>query len=214
MLTLMYILFAVIGCGYIVVSGLLGHLFEFGDGGNGDGHAVDATHAEAASPYGLDGTGHGTASAESVGGVEFHFPFFSPLALSTLFAAVGAYGLIARYGLHVEDETSLLIAVPAALVTAYAITYVGWKLVVGARATGVIRLAQLAGAPAEVTTPIPAGGLGEAVAMVGGQRYTAAAREVEGREVRRGAPVTVVSMTGSTLVVRADRKPEGSFTHG
>ena len=33
MLTLVYLALAVVGCGYIVVSGFLGHLFEFGDSG-------------------------------------------------------------------------------------------------------------------------------------------------------------------------------------
>lgn len=215
MLTLVYLLFAVAGCGYIIVSAFLGHLFEGADGGahahvghddgggahgHGGGDKAGGGHAET---YGLDGGGHGTASAAGAGMGEFHFPFFSPLALATLFASLGAYGIIAKHGLGVGDGASLALAVPAAMATAYGVTYLGWRMVQGARASSVIRLAELSGSLAEVTTPIPAGGLGEAVAVVGNQRFSAPAREETGRAVPRGAPVVVVGMVGPTLVVRA-----------
>ncbi|HVT59145.1 MAG TPA: NfeD family protein [Thermoanaerobaculia bacterium] len=225
MLTLAYMAFAALGCLYVVVAAFLGHVSDFGtahsaghgghaDGvghgghwgfgghGAGKGVAADGGHV-AADAYGVGGTGHGAVSAGAPGVPAFHFPFFSPLALATLVAALGAYGLIAKIGLKVGDEASLAIALPAALATAYGIAYLGWRLVSGSRGSSMIRVAELAGAPAEVTTPIPAGGMGEAVAMVGGQRYAAPAREAGGGELPRGAAVTVVSMVGSTLVVRA-----------
>jgi membrane protein implicated in regulation of membrane protease activity len=200
-LTLMYIALAVVGCGYVLISAFLGHLgVEESGSGHGGGH-VHVDHA-AGEQYGLDGRGHGSTSAGH-GGEAFHFPFFSPLAVSTLLAAVGGYGLITLHGFRLGDGTSLLVAVPAAVATAYGITYAGWRLASGSTGSEVIRLAQLAGSHAEVTVPIPAGGVGEAVAMVGGQRYAAPAREAGGREVPRGTPVTVVEMVGPTLVVTA-----------
>ena len=72
---------------------------------------------------------------------------------------------------------------------------------------------QLAGSAAEVTAPIPAGGVGEAVAMVAGQRYAASAREADGRAVPRGTAVTVVGMVGPTFLVRADPGGLGSPDH-
>lgn len=213
MLTLAYIVLAVLGCGYIVVSAFMGHLFEFTDSSHGaDGghagthvgsHAQSSTESYGVGATGTGGVGHGTATAQGVGGPVFHFPFFSPLALATLFAAIGAYGLIALHGLKVGEGPSLLIAAAAAFATAYAITYLAFKMVSGSRASSMIRLGDLPGKLAEVTTPIPEGGLGEAVAMVGGQRYSATAREERGLPVPRGAAVTVVSVVGSTLVVRA-----------
>jgi membrane protein implicated in regulation of membrane protease activity len=201
-LTLTYIAFAVLGCGYVAVSALLGHLGDTGDGDAHGGHHEGVhTHTEVEN-YGVGGGGHGTAEA-GVGTAVFHFPFFSPLAVATLLASIGGYGLIALYGLKVGDAASLLIAVPAAVATAYGVTYAGWRLASGSRASSVIRLAQLRGAQGEVTVPIPAGGIGEALVMVGGQRYTAPAREPEGHEVPRGAAVTVVGMAGSTLLVKA-----------
>lgn len=210
MLTLAYIVLAVLGCGYIVVSAFLGHLFEFSDSGQGADGAGGGTHVQSSTEsYGLgthgsaDGAGHGTATAQGVGGPEFHFPFFSPLALATLFAAIGSYGLIGLHGLKIGEGPSLLLAVAAAFATAYAITYLAFKMVTGSRASSMIRLGDLPGKLAEVTTPIPEGGLGEAVAMVGGQRFSASAREERGLPVPRGAAVTVVNVVGSTLVVRA-----------
>lgn len=199
MLTLTYIAFAVLGGAYVAVSALLGHLGDSGDGDAHGGHH-EGTHT-AVENYGVGGGGHGTAEA-GVGASVFHFPFFSPLAVATLLASIGGYGLIALHGLKVGDAVSLLIAIPAAVATAYGVTYAGWRLASGSRASSVIRLAQLQGAQGEVTVPIPAGGVGEALVMVSGQRYTSQAREAEGREVPRGAAVTVVGMAGSTLLVK------------
>jgi membrane protein implicated in regulation of membrane protease activity len=131
----------------------------------------------------------------------FHFPFFSPLALATLFAAVGAYGLIALQGFGTGEGASLAIAVPAAFVTAYLVTYVGWRIISSSRGSSAIRLSALEGARAEVITPIPAGGIGEVAAIVQGQRFSGPAREQDGKEVPRGAHVTVKGMVGTTLVV-------------
>lgn len=169
-----------------------------GDGG-GNGHAADVhtSHME----YGVGGEGHGSASAGEHGPAVFHFPFFSPLALATLFAAVGAYGLIALQGFGTGEGASLAIAVPAAFVTAYLVTYVGWRIISSSRGSSAIRLSALEGARAEVITPIPAGGIGEVAAIVQGQRFSGPAREQDGKEVPRGAHVTVKGMVGTTLVV-------------
>ena len=90
MLTLAYVALCVIGCGYILVSVLMGHGADTMEAG----HGGDVAHT------------------------EFHFPLFSPLALATLFASMGAWGLIARYGIGLSDGRSLALAIPAALVTA------------------------------------------------------------------------------------------------
>ena len=130
MLTLTYLAFAVVGCGYIAVSALLGHLGE----AFGGEHGAADHGGDAGASYGVTAEGHGEASATHVGASTFHFPFFSPLALATLFAALGAYGLIAKHGFQASDGTSLVVALPLAAATAYAVTYVGWRIVTGSRA--------------------------------------------------------------------------------
>ena len=197
MMTLVYVAFAVLGAAYVLVSMFLGH--AHGDASADGGGADGAGHPDVA--YG-DG-GHGTASAEGHA-PSVQVPVFSPLALATLFGSVGAYGLMALRGLGTSDTTSLFIAVPAGLVTAYLVTYVSWRLVRSASGSSQVRPAQLVGARAEVLTPIPAGGIGEVAAMVEGQRFNAPAREVGGRAVVRGQVVRVTEMVGGTLLVSID----------
>ncbi len=186
---------------------LLGHI-HIGDGGHADaaggdlaghdagGHDIGGEH------YGMGGEGHGAASAVSNAPAAFHFPFFSPLAIATIIGSTGAYGLISKFGWRASDTASLLFALPAALATAYVVTYIGWRLVMSSRGSSEIRLAELVGARAEVITPIPPGGVGEVAAMVSAQRYNGPAREAEGREVARGTIVTVEALVGTTLLVR------------
>lgn len=189
---------------------LLGH--GHSDGGHaGDGglagHDTHAdAHADSHTQYGVKGEGHGSASAGAQSAPTFHFPFFSPLALATLFGAIGAFGLIVQQGFGASDGTSLTMALPAACLTAYLVTYAGWRLVSGSRGSSQIRTADLEGAYGEVITPIPAGGVGEVAAMVDGQRFSGPAREVDGKEVPRGAHVRVKTLVGATLLVE---KKEG-----
>jgi membrane protein implicated in regulation of membrane protease activity len=198
-LTVAYIALAALGCGYVLLSGFLGHVGDAGGGGHvagGDAH----------SHYGVDGSGHGAVHAGEPGAAAFHFPLFSPLALATFIGALGAFGLIARLGVGLGDWQSLVVAVPAAALTAYLASYAGWRIFAGASASSAIRMEDIPGARGEVLTPIPAGGMGEVAVLVDGQRFTSAAREVEGREVPRGTNVTVVRMVGSTLLVRAESR--------
>ncbi len=200
MLVLGYVLLAVVGAGYILVSMLLGHLVDVGSHDPG-AHAGADVHT-ASADYGVAHSGHGNATAGDGVAPIFHFPFFSPLALATLSAAIGGLGLVARFGTKVGDLESLLLAVSGALVITYLVTWATWKVAMGSRGTSTIQAEQLAGAAAEILTPIPAGGVGEAAATVAGQRFAGPARELDGREVPRGTPVTVVRLSGSTLIVK------------
>ena len=204
MLTLVYLVLALLGCGYVIVASLLGHLTDAGD----SGHAPDAQADGGAAAYGIDDGGHGSVIAGAGGAAEFHFPFFSPLALATLFGALGGFGLIAKYGLEVGDAASLAIAGPAALATSYAVTYASWRVVRSSSGSSEIRAQEITGTTGEVITPIPAGGLGEVSTMVRGQRFTAAAREASGGALPRGTVVTVEQFGGSTLIVTARKSIE------
>ena len=200
MLVLGYMVLAVLGSGYILVSMLLGHLVDVGSHDPG-AHAGADVHT-ASADYGVDHGGHGDAHAGDSVAPSFHFPFFSPLALATLSASIGGLGLVARFGLKLADGPSLLFAIPGALVVTYVVTWVTWKVAMSSIGTSTIRSDRLAGAAAEILTPIPAGGVGEAAALVDGQRFAGPAREIDGREVPRGMPVNVVRLSGSTLVVK------------
>lgn len=195
MLTLAYLTLAVLGSGYIVVAAALGHLADAG------GHDAAGPSGAGDMSYGVDQSGHSHASASDGAVTAFHFPFFSPLALATLFASLGGYGLIALFGLKVGDATSVAIAVPAAVVTAYAVTYAAHRIVESSRGSSQIRMDAIVGAVGEVTVPIPPGGVGEASVMVGPQRFAAPARDDGGVGIPRGTAVVVRRMAGTTLIV-------------
>jgi membrane protein implicated in regulation of membrane protease activity len=185
MLTLAYIVLAAVGCGVVALSLVVGSVFD------GDG-LLDHD--------GLD--------------AGFHFPFLSPTALAAFAGGVGAFGLIALYGFEASDTVSLLVALPAGFGFSYAATYAAWRVLQGSTGSTTVRPEDLVGVPAEIVTPIPAGGVGEAAAMVHGERFSAPAREVDGLDTPRGALVTVVRYSGATLYVRAEaagvRQPSSS----
>jgi membrane-bound ClpP family serine protease len=137
--------------------------------------------------------------------------FLSPMAVAMLFAAIGGWGLVGQHAIGLGASSSLLVAVPLGWLTAFGVVNATARLAGSSQSAGnEIHMAEFFGAEAEVITPIPAGGLGEVAAMVGGQRYAGPAREIEGRAVPRGAVVTVVEKTGATLVVTAgdaDKEP-------
>jgi membrane protein implicated in regulation of membrane protease activity len=203
MLTLAYLVLAVLGAGYIVVAAALGHLSDAG------GHD-QAAPAGGDVSYGVDHAGHGHASASGGAAAPFHFPFFSPLALATLFAAFGGWGLLALFGLEVREGMSLAVAGPAALATAYVVTYLAHRIVTSSRGSSQLRLDRIVGAAGEVTVPIPAGGVGEATVMVGAHRYAAPARDVGGQAIPRGTSVVVERLAGTTLVVTRRETAEGA----
>jgi membrane protein implicated in regulation of membrane protease activity len=205
-LTLVYLTLALLGCGYVIVASFLGHVTDAGgdDASAADGHADGAEHVS----YGIEHGGQGSVSAGGAEAAAFHFPFFSPLAIATLFGALGGFGLIAKYGLEVGDAASLAIAGPAALATSYAVTYASWRVVRSSSGSSEIRAQEITGTIGEVITPIPAGGLGEVSTMVRGQRFTAAAREASGGALPRGTVVTVEQFGGSTLIVTARKSAE------
>lgn len=198
--------------GHAAVAGHAGPSGHAGPPGHADpsGHAAPGHHAGRDARGGQ--AGHPGAHAASLPAARFRFPLLSPLALATLVAALGAWGLIAKFGLGAGDGASLALAVPAAGLTAYGVTWIGWRLVSGSRGTSLIYREDLVGALAEITVPIPAGGVGEAVADAGGQRYVAPAREASGREVARGATVVILDASGTALLVRASPVLSPSLT--
>ncbi len=198
MLTLTYVALAAAGCLYVLASLVFGHFFD----GAGEGGAHVSQHAPVTEGYGVDHSGHGAAAAGDGAAAAFHFPFFSPLALATLAASFGGLGLVTRHGLAMSDDASLATALPGALALTYVVTYVSWRVALGSRGTSTLRDADFDDVPAEVLTPIPAGGLGEVTAMVRGERFTSPARESEGRAVPRGTRIRVVRRSGSTFEVR------------
>jgi membrane-bound ClpP family serine protease len=175
MLGAVYLILALGGAGFVIFSALTG----VGDGVDG-GDAAD----------------HGAEH-----GGDYSFSLFSPLTLAILFASIGAYGLIGRYGFGVGETASVLLAAAGGLITAYAAGLAAWKVLRGARGSSALAASAFEGASGDVITAIPAGGVGEVALLIQNQRYTGPARSADGAALERGAAVTVVRLAGSTLVV-------------
>jgi membrane-bound ClpP family serine protease len=84
-----------------------------------------------------------------------------------------------------------------------AAAYVVLQVLFSCTEVGVERgLEELIGEIAEITTPIPAQGLGEVVYVSRGQRDLAAARSISEEPVPRGSLVRIEDVAGTILHVR------------
>jgi membrane protein implicated in regulation of membrane protease activity len=177
MLTATFIALGSLGCLYIAFSAFAGHLFDFGtDDAHSPGHGEDG---------------------------EFHFPLFSPLALATLAATTGGFGLIALHAFDVSEGASAAVAIPAAIITTWLVTWVGFRLVKGSRGSSTFTTEAILGATGEVSAPIPEGSVGEVTLLVNGQRFVTTARADPGVSLPRGALIRVRAMSGTTAIVEA-----------
>lgn len=174
MLGLVYIALALGGTLFVLVSAVTG----MGDGGH-IGHDIHGDSAESGP----------------------HFTLLSPLTLAILFASIGAFGLITRYGFGLADGPSIIVSVAGGLGTAYVVARAAGTIIMGSRGTSTIRADALVGSRGEVVLGIPAGGVGEVALLLANQRYTSPARSADGTAIASGAAVTVVRLAGTTLVV-------------
>ena len=149
-------------------------------------------------------TGLGDGNGGDGGHDGGHVSLFSPLTLAILFASIGAFGLITRYGLGVGETASILLSVAGGLVTAYAVGHSVLRLIASSRGSSAIPAAAFVGAAGEVITGIPAGGVGEVALMVGSQRHTGPARSADGAAIAGGTAVRVVRLAGTTFIVTTD----------
>src|SRR5262245_7577574 len=164
MLTLVYLVMAGLGCFYMTAAFLLGH----GDSGGHHAHADGHAHG-----------GHDSHAGEDSAWAKAASPlrsFLSPMAVAMLFAAVGGWGLVGQHAIGL-GSSGLALARPPGWLTAFGVVNATARLAGGSQSPGSeIRMVEFFGAAAEVITPIPAGGLGEVAAIVGGQRYAGPAR--------------------------------------
>jgi len=180
-MTTLYLVAAAAGLGYAVLSFLLGSL-----GGDGDG-AGAAGHGD-----GAGGHGHGADGAADGG-----LPLRSPTVLASLAAGFGCGGVgLAALGLPAPVHLAGALGIGVGLAWLMAVFLA--RGVRGMDTTTSANPRDFEGAEAEVTTPIPPGGLGEIALEHAGTRYTGAAHA--GVACPRGARV---------LVVRA--RPDGVY---
>jgi len=183
--TLVYTICLATGLLFTIISAAIGHFF-----GGTDGHAEIGTggHAEA----GFDHTG--------MPGISF----FSPTVLASFVTAFGAFGLIFT---HLPATSSVWASAPLAALCGSAVAWLVFLMFNAmfnrTQSSSESHIASVVGQTASVITPIPAAGVGEIAYVQGGTRYTAPAREEDGKPVGNGETVKVCRIAGSQFYVRS-----------
>jgi len=188
---IVYLVCFFLGLGFAIVSGLLSGVFSGG--------------AEAHLDVGGGGEGGGDAGAGGHGGSldgTVHFSPMSPVVLSMFIATFGGAGIVFKRILSLPLAAHVPLALASALGVAGAVFLLFYRVFAATQSSSEARAADVIGLEAEVTVPIPHGGLGEIAYTIGGTRYTNPARTADGKELPAHAPVRIVRFVGNTYIVQ------------
>jgi membrane protein implicated in regulation of membrane protease activity len=130
--------------------------------------------------------------------------FFSPTVLASFVTAFGAFGLIFT---KIPPTSSVWASAPLSAVGGGVIAWLVFVMFNAmfnrTQSSSESRIASVVGQTASVITPIPADGVGEIAYVQGGSRYTAPAREEDGKPVGNGRTVKICRIAGSQFYVCA-----------
>ena len=174
-----------VGLVFTLASAVFGHLF-----GGHDAHADVGTggHAEA----GFEQTGMPGISP------------FSPTTIASFVTALGGMGMIFS---SMDATKSVWISAPLSVLCGFVIAAgVFWLFEIIFRKTQSSSesiVATLLGQSATIITPIPLNGVGEIAYVQAGTRYSAPARDENGRAVASGQTVKIVRVVGTQFYVQS-----------
>jgi len=151
---------------------------------------LDTTH-------GVPGGPDATVDTPKVG-----LPSLSPVTLASFVTAFGGFGLIALGLLDVSPQVSLLWAGGGGLVLAIIAHFAFGYFLIAPQGSSDVRLSDIVGAVGEVTTPIPAGSLGEVAFVAQGGRVSYPAKSASGADIARGTTVVIEKLVSGVVVVR------------
>jgi membrane protein implicated in regulation of membrane protease activity len=180
---MIYAICLVVGLTFTIFSVLAGHFF-----GGHDAHvAGSGGHAEAG------------ADTSDMPGISI----FSPTIIAAFVTAFGGFGLIftqfhATHPAMISAPLSLL----GGLVVAGALLVFFRAVFRHTQGSSESKVAELAGAEANVITPIPENGVGEIAYVVGGTRYSAPARAENNVAVASGRTVKITRIVGTQFYVQ------------
>jgi membrane protein implicated in regulation of membrane protease activity len=182
---IIYAICLVVGLVFTVVSVVMGHFL----GGHGAHVAGSGGHAEAG------------ADSSDMPGISI----FSPTVIASFVTAFGGFGLIfTQFSATGKTIISAPLALVCALVVAGAL-YKFFSLIFGhTQSSSESRVAKLVGIEANVITPIQENGVGEIAYVVGGSRYTAAARTENGTAIPSGRAVKIARIVGTQFYVTSN----------
>lgn len=175
------------GIAYAGVSLLLGsHGHDHGGAdydGIGEG-GLDAAEAE-----------HATADSADVPSP------FSPLVIASAIATFGGVGIIGKVGFGMSDLVSSIVALTFSGLIGAAIFFGIVRFMYRSQSNSTYSLADLVGNEAEVITPVPEKGIGEIACVINGIRHNLSAKSFYGKEIARGAAVSIRDIQGNVALV-------------
>jgi hypothetical protein len=127
----------------------------------------------------------------------------SPISIAAFITSFGGIGLIATQGFNADGATSLLWAVGGSIVIAIISHFIFFYIFIAPQASSALKGSDVIGVTAEVTVAIPGNSVGEIVYVAMGERHTATARSREGKDIPRGALVTIESIAGTVMIVKS-----------
>jgi len=180
-----------LGLGFAVLSALLSGVL----GGHMGPHIdMGGAHVDMGGMH-TDGTHVGPTEG------AVHYTPLSPVSIALFFTTFGGVGLLLK-----KMGQPALIQIPAAafsgMVVGGLVAYGFFKIMQATQASSHARAGEEIGLEAEVTIPIPNGGLGEIAYVVRGTRFNNPARSVDGKELPAHIAVKIVEKTGNTYVVQ------------
>jgi membrane protein implicated in regulation of membrane protease activity len=134
---------------------------------------------------------------------------FSARVMAAFLTAFGGGGVISRY-YHLSHPASSGVGIGSGVVLA-GLVYQFARILHSQQASSEVRMSGLIGKSAEVTVPIPKGGVGQITVVAWGERSTQIARSADGGAIPNGTEVVITDLRGDSLVVThaAASKPGG-----
>jgi hypothetical protein len=152
---------------------------------------VDTVHADS-----------GTGADFSVDHPKVGLPSLSPVTVASFVTAFGGFGLIAMGLLNTSPQWSLAWASGGGLVMAIIAHFAFGYFLIAPQGSSDVRRSDILGAVGEVTTPIPAGSLGEVAFVAQGGRVTYPAKSASGVDIARGTTIVIEKVVSGVVVVR------------
>jgi membrane protein implicated in regulation of membrane protease activity len=170
------------GLVFTLISVLAGHFF-----GGHDAHvAGSGGHAEAG------------ADSSDMPGISI----FSPTVMASFVTAFGGFGLIFT---QFPATSRTVVSAPLSMFCAFFVAGALYKFLGmvfrHTQSSSESKVGRLVGTEANVITPIAENGVGEIAYVVGGSRYTAAARTEKGLPVASGQTVKITRIVGTQFYV-------------
>jgi membrane protein implicated in regulation of membrane protease activity len=125
----------------------------------------------------------------------------SPITIASFVTSFGGLGLVGTQLLRMPETISLLFSIAGASLIAGGMFFFYSRVLVAGQGSSEVQLAAIKGKMAEVIIPIPKDGLGQVAFVARGSRTTWAARSADNKPIPRGTVVTIMAVTGNTVLV-------------